>query len=132
MENGLIPDEKVTASSTFQRFVGSYGRLNNDRGSWFGDKHLADNYLQIDLQSPHIICAVTTQGSGGEVDCWVKSYALQSSVDNKTWTDYKENGQVKVSYKFICYLYIKSLKFEPVDNLVCTRRLDQYKRELST
>ena len=52
-------------------------------------------YLQIDLQIPYIICAVSTQGNS-QGSQWVESYTLQSSTDGTTWTDYKENGQVKV------------------------------------
>ena len=59
-------------------------------------------HLQIDLQSLHIICAVSTQGGHYEgTPLWVKEYTLQSSIDNKKWTNYTENGQVKVLYKVI-------------------------------
>ena len=98
MENGLIPDERITASSAYSWLPASFGRLNDVRGSWctaYGDNN---TYLQIDLQSLHVICAVSTQGSGVYRD-WVKKYTLQLSTDKKRWTDYKENGLVKVGYK---------------------------------
>ena len=97
MENGLIPDERITASSAFPWLPASYGRLNDGRASWCTD---GDNneYLQVDLQSLHVICAVSTQGYS-RYSSWVKKYTLQSSTDNKRWTDYKENRLVKVSYK---------------------------------
>ena len=98
MENSLIPNERITVPSFFLEAPGSFGRLNDVRGSWCTD---GDNaYLQIDLQSLHVICAVSTQGNGATVfPSWVKTYTLQSSIDNKTWTNYTENGLVKVSYK---------------------------------
>ncbi|XP_068728227.1 uncharacterized protein [Montipora capricornis] len=93
MENGLIPNERITASGAFSHDPASSGRLNDVRGSWCAP---GDNqYLQIDLQSLHVICAVSTQGNGIYLD-WVKKYTLQSSTDNKRWTDYKENGLVKI------------------------------------
>ena len=100
MENGLIPDERIIASSVFPADLASFGRLNDVRGSWCA--HYRDNnkYLQIDLQSLHVICAVSTQGYP-RFSWWVKKYTLESSIDNKTWTDYKENGLVKVSYKVV-------------------------------
>ena len=101
MENGLIPNERITVSSYLVQAPGSFGRLNNVRGSWCtqGD----NKYLQIDLQSLHVICAVSTQGYGATVypPSWVKTYTLQSSIDNKRWTNYTENGLVKVSYKVV-------------------------------
>ena len=98
MENGLIPNERITASSAYPHTPASFGRLNDVSGSWCA---LLDNaYLQIDLQSLHVICAVSTQGRGIS-RYWVKKYTLQSSTDNKRWTDYKENGLVKVSYKVV-------------------------------
>ena len=99
MENGLIPIERITASSAFSGTPASFGRLNDVRGTWCALwENRYDGYLQIDLQSLHVICAVSTQGAGIFRE-WVKKYTLQSSTDNKTWTDYKENGLVKVSYK---------------------------------
>ena len=100
MENGLILNERITASSADFRFPASFGRLNDVRGSWCIRWGTANNYLQIDLQSLHVICAVSTQGD--RAGYWlVKNYTLQSSIDNKRWTDYKENGLVKVSYEVI-------------------------------
>ena len=99
MENGLIPTERITASSAYLSDPASFGRLNDVRGSWcaYYSNH---GYLQIDLQSLHVICAVSTQGHPFGY-WWVKNYTLESSIDNKTWTDYKENGLVKVSYKVV-------------------------------
>ncbi|XP_068691259.1 uncharacterized protein [Montipora foliosa] len=97
MENGLIPDERITASSSDDfRYPASFGRLNDVRGSWcvnWDNRH--NGYLQIDLQSLHVICAVSTQGKR-DFGRWVKKYTLQLSTDNKRWTDYKENGLVKI------------------------------------
>ena len=100
MENGLIPNERITSSSAAYVYSPAhFGRLNDVRGSWCADDVL-NEYLQIDLKSLHVICAVSTQGRGFS-PLWVKKYTLQLSTDNKTWKDYKENGLVKVSYKVV-------------------------------
>ena len=94
MESGNIPDNNITASSAISQ--AKNGRLNN-AGSWCADT--ADNnnpYLQIDLQTLDIICAVSTQGNS-QADEWVETYTLQISTNGTTWTDYEEFGQVKVS-----------------------------------
>jgi len=94
MESGSITDDKITASSAISQ--AKNGRLNNSR-SWCADT-ANDNirYLQIDLQTLHIICAVSTQGNPLANE-WVETYTLQVSIDGAAWTDYEEFGQVKVS-----------------------------------
>ena len=108
MENGFIPDERITASRVKSYEPASFGRLNDVRGSWCTFTYNTNEYLQIDLQTLHVICAVSTQGDP-RYSFWVKNYTLQSSTDNKTWTDYKENGLVKVSYKVVDVPRHKSL-----------------------
>ena len=108
MENGLIPNERITASSYYSDTPASFGRLNDVRASWCARFDNANKYLQIDLQSLHVICAVSTQGRGIYPN-WVKKYTLQLSTDNKRWTDYKENGLVKVGYKVVDIPRHKSL-----------------------
>ena len=109
MENGLIPNERITASSAYLDTPGSFGRLNDVRGSWC-TYYGYNEYLQIDLQSLHVICAVSTQGNGNKYyPYFVKKYTLQSSIDNIRWTNYTENGLVKVSYKVVDIPRQKSL-----------------------
>ena len=113
-KNGLIPDERISASSASAYFyfyvhdLAGFGRLNSLRGSWCADYPDNNKYLQIDLQSLHVTCAVSTQGDNND-PYWVTKYTLQSSTDNKRWTDYKENGRVKVSYKVVDIPRHKSL-----------------------
>lgn len=89
MESGLIPDDRIFASSELPVYRAIYGRLNHPKGPWcpaeFGDLP----YLQIDLQTLHVICAVSVQAS-------LDNFTLQSSRDGKTWTNYTENGRIKV------------------------------------
>ena len=97
MESGTIPDRNIIASSEESASTpGKNGRLNYASGSsWCAGTSDTSPYLQVDLQTLHIICAVSTQGNS-QADQWVKNYTLQLSTDGTTWTDYKEGGQVKV------------------------------------
>ena len=97
MQSGSIPDNRITASSELNANTSAKnGRLNYTAGSsWCASTNDNNPYLQIDLQTLHIICAVSTQGNS-RADDWVKTYTLQSSRDGKTWTNYEEYGQVKV------------------------------------
>jgi len=94
MESGSIPDSKITASSEKNGGTAAKGRLNSG-SSWCAGTSDSNPYLQIDLQTLHIICAVSTQGNSQAED-WVQNYTLQSSIDGSNWTDYTEIGQVKV------------------------------------
>ena len=94
MERGKIPDSRITASSSSAPTKN--GRLNYALGaSWCAGTSDTNPYLQIDLQTPHIICAVSIQGNS-QADQWVKTYSLQLSTNGKTWTDYMEGGKIKV------------------------------------
>ena len=95
MESESIPDNKIKASSEKNaNTVAKNGRLNS-ASSWCAETSDSNPYLQIDLQTLHIICAVSTQGNS-QANQWVKTYKLKMSTDGSTWTDYKEGGQVKV------------------------------------
>jgi len=102
MENGTILDEKITASS--EKNTAKNGRLNSG-SSWCAGTSDSKPYLQIDLQTLHIICAVSTQGNS-QANEWVKTYTLQSSMDGSSWTNYTEDGVVKVHVCCTCTLAI--------------------------
>ena len=109
MGSGTIPDNNINASSVESAGTPvKNGWLNYSSGSsWCAGTSDTNPYLQIDLQTLHIICAVSTQGNS-QADQWVKTYTLQLSTDGTTWTDYKEAGQVKVCHmgwlRIISYL----------------------------
>ena len=104
-----ILDNQLNASSELNASTpAKNGRLKFVAGSsWCASTSDSSPYLQIDLQIPYIICAVSTQGNS-QGSQWVESYTLQSSTDGTTWTDYKENGQVKVVEVKGC-IYINGL-----------------------
>ena len=97
---GTIPDSNINASSIKSPSTpAENGRLNYMSGSsWCAGTSDTNPYLQIDLQTLHIICAVSTQGNS-QANEWVKTYTLQLSTNGITWTNYKELGeQVKVCH----------------------------------
>ena len=100
LENERISGGNITASSAKNASTpAKNGRLNYTLGSsWCAGTSDTNPYLQIDLQTLHIICAVSTQGNS-QADQWVKNYTLQLSANGITWTDYMEfSGQVKVCH----------------------------------
>ena len=104
MESGSIPDNNITASSEKNaNTTAKNGRLNSGSSSWCAETSDSNPYLQIDLQTLHIICAVSTQGNS-QADQWVRTYKLTFSTTGSTWTDYKEGGQVKVKCHIIIFI----------------------------
>ncbi|XP_022805723.1 neuropilin-2-like [Stylophora pistillata] len=97
MGRETIPNNDITASTVQSVDTPAQnGRLNYTSGSsWCAGTSETNPYLQIDLQTLHIICAVSSQGNS-QADQWVKNYTLQFSMNGTTWMDYKEGGQIKV------------------------------------
>ena len=96
METGKIPDNKISAKTEGSNTTAKNGRLHYTSGSSWCASTNTDQYLQLDLGTTYVICAVATQGNS-KAEQWVVTYQLQSSTDGTTWTDYKEGGQVRVS-----------------------------------
>ena len=108
LADGYILDSQLTASSELNAHTpAKNGRLNYTAGSsWCASTSDSNPYLQIDLQTLHIICAVSTQGNS-QADQWVETYTLNSSTDGTTWIDYNENGQVKVQCSLSVELFAR-------------------------
>lgn len=66
-------------------------------------------YLQFDGKTKNVVCRIVTQGDES-LGRWVRWFKLKFSDDGKTWVDYKENGQVKVScqsLRLLIVIYVK-------------------------
>uniref|UniRef100_A0A8C6LFP5 Coagulation factor V n=1 Tax=Nothobranchius furzeri TaxID=105023 RepID=A0A8C6LFP5_NOTFU len=99
LENGLIQDEYMTASSSatnwyFGPWKASLGRLNKQGSvnAWRAKNNDINQWLQVEL--PHIkkITGIITQGAkfmGKEM--YVRSYSLQSSENGIHWMNYMDD-----------------------------------------
>lgn len=61
MEDGRILDTALSASESFGSFNPEYGRLNDGRGWYTGAKTTSQDWLEINLNTSHIVTAVATQ-----------------------------------------------------------------------
>ncbi|XP_014291847.1 discoidin domain-containing receptor 2 [Halyomorpha halys] len=85
MEAGTIPDEAVTASSSYVPNVGAKnGRLRLERagGAWCPKPQVESGvreYLQVDLRGPHVVTGVQTQGryDNGRGQEYAEEYTLE-------------------------------------------------------
>ena len=96
-----IPDKRITASTYYNsQYYPFYGRLNGKRGwhdTWCSrNSDGRTGYLEVDMGSVHVICAVATQGgTGGDIK--VTSYKLKLSLDGSRYNFYMEDNTVKVN-----------------------------------
>ena len=93
-DGAKIANSKFSSSSDFNASSpASNGRLNYTEGqSWCALSSDSTPYLEVDLGSVYILCAVATQGNS-QGDQWVKTYQIKSSEDKSKWKPYTEKGQ---------------------------------------
>ena len=109
MENGMIFDRQITASSQLDAcHAANQGRLNfkataNKAGSWSAGSNDSNQWLQVDLGSQYT--KVTRVATQGRIDAaqWVTKYKLQYSNDGVNFHYYmeprKNEKKVRLLYK---------------------------------
>jgi hypothetical protein len=96
MKSGVIPDERITASSMFnQNHRPALARLDykavpGSAGSWVSGHQNADQWLQVDLGLITKVMEIATQGRQ-EYPQWVASYFLQYSLNGINFVDDEED-----------------------------------------
>ncbi|XP_048579368.1 receptor-type tyrosine-protein phosphatase S isoform X3 [Nematostella vectensis] len=87
-----VPSASISASSNNANAVRA--RLGTASGAWCASLGDVSPYLQVDLGSSHMICAVATQGDSS-ADQWVQTYRIDYSDDEANWTSYRENNTTR-------------------------------------
>lgn len=102
MESGFISDSQIIASSEWNADHGARNaRLNfqagsGRSGSWSSRYWDVNQWLQVDFIKTTTLVKVATQGRM-DVDQWVTSYSLSSSMNENNFEIYQQSGAVKVS-----------------------------------
>lgn len=114
LESGLITDQQITASSSWDQVHGApNARINNAAGrgktsAWSAGSNDGNQWLQVDFGRDVKISKFATQGRNDYGNQWVKSYTLAYSVDGSSvFQIYQENGIDKVNKKHNMYSYIR-------------------------
>lgn len=97
LENRAIPDSSIHAENSDFDTSPSDVRLGDAEG-WCAPSSLSGVYLKVDLRSPHVICAIGTQGNLRGDAAYVRNYQLELAVKDNNSEFYKENGIIKVCY----------------------------------
>lgn len=95
MENKIIPDGNIRASSTRDKYhTAKEGRLNGPR-AWCSGKETSP-YLEIDFgRRLYNVTCLATQGSVLD-NKWVAAYALSYNLGGSLFLPYEENYIEKV------------------------------------
>ena len=121
MENGLISDEQITASSEWDEDQAAIqGRLRFQpttfkAGSWVAQTADANQWLQVNLDSLNTIVTRVATQRREDIDEWVTNYNLEYGDDGVHFQYYREEGQTvtKVIH------YYRSLAGRNIFNLLC-------------
>ena len=111
MENGVILDEKITASSQYAERTGpARARLYIENtfgtGGWVPTLQDANPWLQIDLVSQYRVTHVATQGRyHDELSIWVIKYKLIYRSEGEYFKYYKEEGQTTEKVKIFMAIF---------------------------
>ncbi|XP_071135022.1 uncharacterized protein [Mytilus edulis] len=88
MEDGTILDAFVSSSQSFGDFSAGNTRLNHARGWYTGAKTTSKDWVQINLNSSHVITALATQGAPC-CEVWVTNFTVYYSNDGNHWHQHK-------------------------------------------
>ena len=108
MRNGRIRNNKITASSSINRYfapwLGRMGRVKSGRyhGAWCAKHRNKNQWLKVDFVRLMKITKIATQGRQ-DANHWVTSYYLSFSADNVHWAMYRFRSSNKVKGK-ICFI----------------------------
>ena len=87
MENGIIQDSQLSASSHAGYHDETKARLNGVRG-WrpaYDEKNPMP-WIQVSFRQLTDVAGIATQGQGdGRMDEWVTVYRVNITTDNNTW-----------------------------------------------
>ena len=126
MEDGSIPDNKITASSTYSNSEVAWGRLHCLKGSWAPNTDTGYQWLQVNfVPEVKLIAHITTQGNGKNY-WWVKKYYVMYKKRQEALTEYMENSHTVVSWNTIVNNYSLKWRWMVVDIYRAAKRRGKY------
>uniref|UniRef100_A0A8D2D841 Coagulation factor VIII n=1 Tax=Sciurus vulgaris TaxID=55149 RepID=A0A8D2D841_SCIVU len=103
MENKLISDAQITASSSFTNMFATWSpsqarlHLQGRTNAWRPQVNNPKEWLQVDFQKTMKVTGIITQGVKSLLtSMFVKEFLISSSQDGHQWTLFLQNGKVKV------------------------------------
>lgn len=108
--NGLVNNRAngdFTGTSVLTNSEYHHARFNS-RKAWFPSTNYDPNdYVQIDLGSVVVVCAVATKGNAGKSRAaYTTEYKISTSKDDTIWMAYTSDSSPKVHYLFLTNITI--------------------------
>ena len=100
MENGLLTDRQVTATSIRSGPAAAHGhggapRLGG-RTSWRPSLNSRKEHVTVDFLEPRNLSGVVTQGHA-DLDMWIESFVVRYSTDGVVWSNIvNEEGEPRI------------------------------------
>ena len=118
MENGVISDPQITASSIHNYKHDSRNARLHFKGDpltlvsagWAAGLLNTNQWLQVDLQHITSVIGIATQGRH-DYDQWVTEYKLQYGDDGQTYSVYSRNGDTSETVWILMTFWTKYFLF---------------------
>ncbi|XP_024917706.1 macrophage mannose receptor 1 isoform X1 [Cynoglossus semilaevis] len=91
VEDGLVTDSQLTASSSTGGFTPDKARLNGN-SCWMPSGSPSSSWIQVNLGPIRKVTGIAIQGCP-QNDHWVTKFRIKHSMDGNTWTDYTADGE---------------------------------------
>ncbi|XP_062340567.1 macrophage mannose receptor 1 [Osmerus eperlanus] len=89
VEDGLVPDSELTASSSTSSHVPTQARLKSN-SCWMPSTPV-NSWIQVNLGMVRKVTGIILQGCP-QNDHWVTKFRVQHSMDGTSWTNYESDG----------------------------------------
>jgi len=114
MASGAIPNTAIRASSSHPDLPAIRARLYSTMygqgTTWASGAVDTNQWLQIDVGMMRFVTAIATQGRHANPQ-WVKSYWFSYGNDGQTFTEYKDQNQLR-KVSILCIILVFSSQFE--------------------
>ena len=95
LQDGSLVGAMITASSeSDSQHACACVRLAHPTAWMPSTKIKSDSFVQIELDEYQLITAIQSQGAGDR-PAWIKTFALETSLDGALWTPYTESGDLR-------------------------------------
>ncbi|XP_065683392.1 uncharacterized protein LOC100215503 isoform X1 [Hydra vulgaris] len=132
MENKIIPDKALSASSAQVGYPPKNARLNlgdYKSNGWCAKKNDINQYLEVSFDKEVRITSIATQGSDGDVSKYVTKYRLQWSLNRDFWNHFGDeisgnnNGRTVNQFKLPNSIIARYIRINPISyvNAICMR-----------
>ena len=95
MQNGRVRNNKITASSSYNRGLATWRSRLNKPYAWCAKHNNHNQWLKVDFGRSTKVTGIALQGRSNTHQ-WVTRYYVHSSLDGVHWATYRHRSNNKV------------------------------------